>query len=146
MSFTIMLWPSFSFNATRGNQSISTQNPCWNYYFQAWFHRVVVLSNKMDVYKYKRETWKDKMIKIMLKGRKLSNTYLATIRRHRWSAQMTKKKINKLELSASIVAFISWRATVLAESFNLFFFHCHLCTPAMSTNSSQVGVAQFPSF
>jgi hypothetical protein len=35
------------------------------------------------------------MIKIMLKGRKYSETYLATIRRHRWSAQMTMKKIIK---------------------------------------------------
>ena len=30
----------------------------------------------------------------MLKGRKSSNTYLATIRRHRWGAQMTTKKDN----------------------------------------------------
>ena len=43
-------------------------------------------------------------IKIMLKGRKLSDTYLATIRRHRWSAQMMMKKDNLLELSASTVA------------------------------------------
>ena len=47
------------------------------------------------------------MIKIMLKGRKSSDTYLATIRRHRWSVQMTMKKDNKLELSASTVAFVS---------------------------------------
>ena len=86
------------------------------------------------------------MIKIMLKGRKQSDTYLATIRRHHWSAQMTMKK-NQMELSASTVTFISpplqlMKATVLAESF----FHLHLCTPTMSTNSSQVGVALFPSF
>ena len=43
----------------------------------------------------------------MLKGRKYSETYLATFRRHRWHAQMTMKKGNKLELSASTVAFIS---------------------------------------
>ena len=42
----------------------------------------------------------------MLKRRKWSDTYLTTIRRHRWSAQMTMKK-DKLELSASTVAFIS---------------------------------------
>jgi hypothetical protein len=47
------------------------------------------------------------MIKIMLKGRKLSSTYLATIRRHRWSAQMMMKRDNKFELLASTVAFIS---------------------------------------
>ena len=38
------------------------------------------------------------MIKIRLKGRKQSDTYLATIRRHCWSAQMMMKKDNKLEL------------------------------------------------
>ena len=43
----------------------------------------------------------------MLKRRKESDTYLATFRRHRWSAQMTMKKDNLLELSASTVAFIS---------------------------------------
>ena len=44
------------------------------------------------------------MIKNMLKRRKESNSYLATIRRHRI---MAMKKDNLLELSASIVAFIS---------------------------------------
>ena len=47
------------------------------------------------------------LIKIMLKGRKYSDTYLATICKHHWSAQMTMKKDNKVELSASTVAFIS---------------------------------------
>ena len=35
------------------------------------------------------------MIKIMLQGRKKSDTYLATIRRQHWSAQMTMRKIIK---------------------------------------------------
>ena len=50
------------------------------------------------------------MIKIILQGRKKSDAYLATDRRHRWSAQVTMKmkKIIKMELSASTVAFISW--------------------------------------
>jgi hypothetical protein len=43
----------------------------------------------------------------MLRGWKYSDTYLATIRRHRWSAQMTMQKDIKLEFSASTVAFIS---------------------------------------
>jgi hypothetical protein len=46
------------------------------------------------------------MIKNMLKRRKESDTYLATSRGHRWSAQMMMKKDNLLELSASTVAFI----------------------------------------
>jgi hypothetical protein len=43
----------------------------------------------------------------MLKRRKESDTYLATFRKHRWSAQMTMKIDNLLEFSASIEAFIS---------------------------------------
>ena len=65
------------------------------------------------------------MIKNMLKRRKESDTYLATFRRHRWSTQMTMKKDNLLELSAS---------TAAEEEVS------------MSTESSQVGVALFPSF
>ena len=37
------------------------------------------------------------MIKNILKRRKGDDTYLATFRRHRWSAQMTVKKDNLLE-------------------------------------------------
>ena len=47
------------------------------------------------------------MLKIMLKGRKYSDTYLATIRRQRWNAQMMMKKDNKFKLLASTVAFMS---------------------------------------
>jgi hypothetical protein len=43
----------------------------------------------------------------MLKRRKESDTYLATFRRHCWSAQKALKKDNLLELSANNVAFIS---------------------------------------
>ena len=85
-----------------------------------------------------------------------SDTYLTTVCRHRWSRQSTMKVDKLLELSASSAAFISWRgrlplqlmkATVLGESSNLLsFFHRHLCTPAMSTNSSQIGVVLFPCF
>ena len=61
----------------------------------------------------------------MLKGRKQSDTYLATICRHHWSAQMMMKKI------------ITWSfqpAQWLKAPF-YYLFHHHLCTPAMSTNS-----------
>jgi hypothetical protein len=47
----------------------------------------------------------------MLKRRKESDAYLATFHRYRWSAQMTMKKDNLLELSARTVAFI--RSAVL---------------------------------
>ena len=42
------------------------------------------------MYLYKRKTWKGKMIKNMLR-RKESNTYLATVSRHRWSPQIAMK-------------------------------------------------------
>ena len=47
------------------------------------------------------------LLKNMLKRRKESDIYLATLLRHRWSAQMTMKIDNKFKLSASTVAFIS---------------------------------------
>ena len=71
----------------------------------------------------------------MLKRRKESNTYLATIRRHRWSRQITMKIDKILELSASTVA----------ENSNILSIFIVMSTPAMSTDSSQVGVALFPS-
>ena len=62
----------------------------------------------------------------MLERRKESITYLATFRRHRWNEQMTMKKDNLLELSASTVAFISRRGRPLqlikANSNKLSFF------------------------
>ena len=77
------------------------------------------------------------MIKNMLQRGKQSDSYLATFHRHRWSAQMTMKKGNKLELSASTVTFHQLQFIV--------FFHRHLCTPVMFTNSSQIGVTLFSS-
>jgi len=38
-----------------------------------------------------------------------SNTYLTAVCRHRWSRQITMKVLKLLELSASTVAFNSWR-------------------------------------
>jgi hypothetical protein len=43
----------------------------------------------------------------MLKRRKESDIYLAAVRRHRWSKQITMKIDKILELSASTVAFFS---------------------------------------
>ena len=45
----------------------------------------------------------------MLKRRKESDTYLANVRRHRWSRQITMKIDKILELSASTVTFIRRR-------------------------------------
>ena len=74
------------------------------------------------------------LIKIMLKRRKESDTYLAADRRHRRSTQMTIKvdKLLKLWLSSAEEDFL--------------YFHCDLSAPAMPTDSSHVGVAIFPSF
>ena len=47
------------------------------------------------------------MIKNILIRRKESDTYLATVSRHRWSLQTTMKNDEILQLSASTVAFIS---------------------------------------
>ena len=85
----------------------------------------------------------------MLTRRKESDTYLVTVSRHRWSRQITMK-IDKIVISFSTVAVISSRgrlmkATVLAESYNFIYFDRDLSTPAMSTDSNQVGVTLFPS-
>ena len=69
-------------------------------------------------------------------------TYLATARKHRWSVKMTMKndKLNCLPLQLM-------KAAVPAESYSLFIIlHRHFYSPAMSTGSSQVGAALFPSF
>ena len=57
----------------------------------------------------KVESLSDKVtiVIFMLKRRKDSDTYLATICRHRWSRQFTMKIDKILELSDSTVAFIS---------------------------------------
>ena len=111
------------------------------------------------------------LIKTMLKRRKESDTYLATVHRHRWSRQIMIKTDKILELSASTVTFISWRVFLFSwwnpqcwlkaeESSSsadkshsagwklqhFTYFHCDLSTSAMSTDSSQVGVTLFPSF
>jgi hypothetical protein len=77
------------------------------------------------------------MIKNILKRRKESNTYLATICRYRWSTQITMKIDKLLELSSA-------EEEVFLQYF--IYFLCDLSTPAISADSSQVGVALFSSF
>ena len=72
------------------------------------------------IYKYKRKTWKGKMIKNVLKRRGECGTYLATARR--------------LPLQ------------LMNESSVFILFHRDLSAPAMSTDMGQVSVALSPSF
>ena len=59
------------------------------------------------------------MIKNIFKRRKESDTYLTTVCRHRWSRQITKKVDKFPELSASTVAFISWRRRLTGYYYNI---------------------------
>ena len=70
------------------------------------------------------------VIQNILIRRKKSDTYLATVSRHHWSLQVTMK-VDK----------ICW-----LKAKHFIYFHRDLQTPAMSTDSSQVGVALFPSY
>ena len=58
-------------------------------------------------------------------------------------ADRSQRKKMKAELSASTVAFISCKATVLAESSIFILLHRDLSAPVMSTDMSQVGVTPF---
>ena len=71
------------------------------------------------------------MIKNLLERRKESDTYLADSR-HRWSLQIAMK-VDKVH---------SFQPALWPSSADV----RNLRTPAMSTVSSQVGVALFPSF
>ena len=85
------------------------------------------------------------MIKNVLKRRKECGTYLATARRHRWRVKMMMKN-DKYNTEVSVPLQLM-KAAVPAESYTLFIIlHHHLDSPAMSTGSSQVGDALFPSF
>ena len=72
------------------------------------------------------------MIKNMLTRRKESDTFLATVGRHRWSRQITMKIVDESHSAG-------WKLQ------QFIYFHHDPSTPAMSTDSSQVGVAFFPS-
>ena len=67
------------------------------------------------------KTWKGKMIKHMLTRRKESDSYLATVSRHRCSRQITMRVDKMYSFQPAL-------------------------TPAMSSDSSQVGFALFPSY
>ena len=76
------------------------------------------------------------MIKIMLKRRKESDTYLAADRRHCRSMQIAMK-VDKVR---------RFLKAVVLKSTHFIYFHSDLHTPAMSSVSSQVGVTLFLSF
>ena len=87
----------------------------------------------------------------MLTRRKESDTYLATVSRHSRSPQIAMK-VDKvcsfqpaLRPSSAEEEVQLMKAAVPAEATHFIHFHCDLQTPAMSTESSQVGVALFPS-
>ena len=83
----------------------------------------------------------------MLKRRKESDTYLAADRRHRWSTQITMKVDKCVAFSRHCgLSLQLMKAAVPAESYTLIQFHRDLRTPTMTSVSSQVGVALFPSF
>ena len=90
----------------------------------------------------------------MLKRRKECGIYLATDGRHRWSLKIAMKKwldvafnrhcsLHQLKRKTDLQLM---KAAVPAESYTLIRFHRDLHTPAMSSVSSQVGVALSPSF
>ena len=84
------------------------------------------------------------LIKNILKGREESNTYLTHVCRHCRSRQI----MMKMELSASTVAFISYKCDesqcwLKAPVSSIFIV---MSAPATFTDMSQVGVALLPSF
>ena len=72
------------------------------------------------------------ILKNMLTRRKESDTYLATVSRHCWSRQITMKIADESHSAG-------WKLQ------QFIYYHRDLPTPAMSTDSSQVGVVHFPS-
>ena len=85
------------------------------------------------------------MIKNILIRRKESDTYLATVSRHRWSSWITMKKdepSSTEEEGSSSSADEGHSAGWKLQYF--IFFHYNPRTTMMSTDSSQVGVALFP--
>ena len=72
------------------------------------------------------------MIKNMLTIREERDAYLVTVSRHRWSRQITMKIDKHRSFQPAL-----WSIFI--------YFHHDLSTPVMSTDSSQVGFAFFPS-
>ena len=84
------------------------------------------------------------MIKIVLKRRKESDTYLSADRRHRRSTQIAMK-VDKCVAFSRHCGLQSSSSADEGRS-TLIHFHRDLRTPAMSSVSSHVGVTLFPSF
>ena len=78
--------------------------------------------------------------KNILIRRKESDTYLATVRRHCWSLQVAMKEYKICSFQPAL-----WPSSA-EESLPFIYLHSDLSTPAMSTDSSQVGVPLFPSY
>ena len=80
----------------------------------------------------------------MLTRRKESDTYLATVSRHRWSPQITMKMCVAFSRHCGLHQLKRPQCRLKATHF--IHFHHDLWTSVMSTDSSQVDVALFPSF
>ena len=80
------------------------------------------------------------MIKNILIRRKESDTYLATVSRHRWSSWITMKNDEIFHHNPQH----RWSSWITMKNDEI--FHHNPRTPTMSTDSSQVGVALFPSY
>ena len=76
------------------------------------------------------------MIKNMLPRRKESDTYLANVSTDHWSQQIAMKVEKMCSFQPTL-----WPSSAEEEDY----FHRDLRTPAMPTDSSQVGVTLFPS-
>ena len=89
------------------------------------------------------------MIKNILTRRKESDTYLATVSRHRWSRQITMKVDKMCSFQPALWPSSAEEEASLPQCWlkatHFIYFHRNLPTPAMSTDSSQVGIALFPS-
>ena len=76
----------------------------------------------------------------MLTRRKESDTYLVTVGRHRWSPQIVMKVDKMCSFQPALRT-----SSAEEEATHFIHFHRNVQTPAMSTDSSQVGVALFSS-
>ena len=85
-------WPAKSELGHRKATAASPKPPPGGHEYKQLVSSKFLIKNE-----YKRKTWKGKMVKNMLTRRKESDTYLATVSRHRWSRQITTK-VDKLLL------------------------------------------------
>ena len=78
--------------------------------------------------------------------RKESDTYLATVSRRRWSPQIAMKVDQVCSFQPALHPSSALQPQCRLKATHFIHFHRDLRTPVMSTVSSQVGVALFPSF